>query len=151
MSTLPPELGVDIVMNSTVAAGGRPCEGDWMEVLATGSLNLSVQNEMIEELMSPKATCEEAGSAVVSAGVEHIPHLRHAYLDCVADAGASGKRQEVSARAARNPLAGRVELFAPIGLWSYFGLVESDRVTGGRTRRDRSAKDFDSGERESEV
>jgi hypothetical protein len=98
--------------------------------LEPGSLNLSVSNEVIDQLKLLKPVWEEAGSSVAyPAPYEHIPRLREAYLYYLGEAQVAGKRQQVLIRTARNALPGRVELFAPISLRTHFGLNERDRVT----------------------
>ena len=97
--------------------------------LEPGSLNLSVPNDVVDHLiaLAPSWT-EDGGTVVYPPPFEHIPALRQAYLYYLGEAQVSGKRQQVLVRSARNPLPGRVELFAPISLCKYFGLAEGDRV-----------------------
>lgn len=97
--------------------------------LEPGSLNLKVPGDVVEALMHLRPTWIEDGSTVLyPPPLSHIPKLRAAYLYFLATAQGSDKHQQVLVRRAQNPLPGVVELFAPVNLTEFFGLVSGDQL-----------------------
>ena len=100
----------------------------WSQV-EPGSLNLGVGVEVVPALHELTPTWTEEGSAVIyPPGFEQIPKRRGAYFYYFAQARAKGKTEQVLVRTSRNPLRGRVELFAPVSLKANLGLVAGDQV-----------------------
>ena len=132
-------------LRSSAGAGGPPGETEILRLnpqrkdgilkatgwdkLEPGSLNLDVATNVVEELGKLAPLWTEDGSTVVyPAAYAHIPKTRAAYWYYSATASGTGKSQSVLVRRAKNPLPGRIELFAPIKLRSYFGLTAGDRL-----------------------
>ena len=98
--------------------------------LEPGSLNLQVAEGVLQALMDLKPRWIEDGSTVVyPPSLSHIPKIRIAYLYFLGTARATGKHQEVLVRRAQNPVPGVVELFAPVKLKEFFGLMSGDQLT----------------------
>ena len=99
------------------------------EKLEAGSLNLDVRAGVVEALGQLVPLWTEDGSTVIyPAPYAYIPKTRAEYWYYFAKASGTGKSQDVLVRRAKNPLPGRLELFAPIRLRSYFGLTAKDRL-----------------------
>lgn len=98
-------------------------------LLEPGSLNLEVVESVIDLLPESSAALTEDGSTVeYPDGWKHIPVLRQGYLYYHATAQAKGESIEVLVRRARNPVPGRVELFAARGIRTALGVVDGDTV-----------------------
>lgn len=99
------------------------------EKLEPGSLNLEVPAGVVEALgeLDPLWT-EDGNNVAYPAAYAHIPRIRAAYWYYFSTASGTGKSQDVLVRRAKNPLPGRLELFAPIRLRSYFGLTAGDKL-----------------------
>jgi hypothetical protein len=101
----------------------------WSE-LEPGSLNLEVADEVVSNLGGIEPELLEAGDTVkYPAQYANIPRMRGAYMYFRGVVAASGRTEEVLIRRAKNPVPGRVELFAQCRLRSKFGLSEGDTVT----------------------
>ena len=98
--------------------------------LQPGTANLEVGEEAAEKLLALEPEWVEDGSTVVyPPGLQHIPLDRIAYLYFRGIAKRAGKTQEVLIRRAKKPaVVGRIELFAPISLTTYFALTEGKRL-----------------------
>jgi hypothetical protein len=106
------------------------CKITGWDRLQAGSLNLTVPNGVVDDLKALKPTWTELGRSVnYPPQYAYIPLRREAYLYYLADAAAHDKQQEVLVRTAKNPIAGRVELFASLSLVTSLGLGEGDPVT----------------------
>jgi hypothetical protein len=102
----------------------------WSEV-ALGSLNLSVENAVVDSLMGYKPIYEESGDTVIyPVPYQGIPIKRKRYLYFRAMASANGKIHEVLVRRAEvPPYPGLVELYASESLMGFFGLDEGGSLT----------------------
>jgi len=100
-------------------------------VLEPGSLNLKVDDVIVDQLLQYKPVLEESAESITYPHpYEHIPALRKRYFYFRAFASVGGKRQEVLVRRAEcPPYEGLVELFAPVSLRTRFGLNDEDTVT----------------------
>jgi len=97
--------------------------------LEPGSLNLNVTPGVVDALGERIPLWVEDGKDVVYPDAcRHIPLIREAYWYYSATVSGSGKSRDVLVRRAKNPLPGRVELFAPIKLRDYFGLAAGDKL-----------------------
>lgn len=116
-------------MNPQRARGIIAATG-WSEV-ALGSLNLSVENAVVETLMGYKPIYEESGDTInYPAPYQGIPIKRKRYLYFRAMASATGEVHEVLVRRAEvPPYPGLVELYASKNLMDFFGLDEGGSVT----------------------
>jgi hypothetical protein len=98
--------------------------------LEPGSLNLKVGPGVVEALGSLRPAWRENGASVIyPAQYANIPKVRQAYLYFLGTASRDGRAQQVLVRRAQNPLAGVVELFAPVKLTQFFGVVAGDEIT----------------------
>lgn len=99
------------------------------ECLEPGSLNLTVDNAVVDALFKLKPVWIEDGNTVrYPEAFKHIPQLRKAYYYYRARLNSGDNTQEVLVRRAQVPVPGRVELFAPINLTSTFNLAAGDQV-----------------------
>lgn len=99
------------------------------DALEPGTLNLEVDNTVVEQLLTHKAAFIENGETVrYPARWKHIPLLRKAYYYYRAVARVQGKHHMVMIRRAQVPLPGRVELFASRNLKDFFGIAEGAQV-----------------------
>ena len=97
--------------------------------LEPGSLNLTVDNAVVDDLLKLKPVLIEDGTTVrYPDAFKHIPQLRKAYYYYRARLNIGDSAQEVLVRRAHVPVPGRVELFAPINLRSTLNLAIGDRV-----------------------
>jgi hypothetical protein len=97
--------------------------------LEPGSLNLEVQGDVLEKLMSLTPAWVEDGSTVkYPPPYEAIPRKRVAYLYFRGDAIRDGKSEPVLVRRGKVPVPGRVELFAAVSLKGLFALSAKDRL-----------------------
>ncbi len=97
--------------------------------LEPGSLNLTVDNAVVNDLLKLKPVLIEDGSTVrYPDAFKHIPQLRKAYYYYCAQLNSGDSVQEVLVRRALVPVPGRIELFAPINLRSTLNLAMGDRV-----------------------
>lgn len=99
--------------------------------LEPGSLNLGVENSVVEALLNMKPSLVESSASVrYPAPYQHIPASKRAYHYYRAVADIRSMTQDVLVRRAlMNPVSGRVELFAPVRLKQQFGLAAGDSVT----------------------
>jgi hypothetical protein len=98
--------------------------------LEPGSLNLKVGPGVVEALGGLRPTWREDGSSVrYPAQYAHIPKMREAYLYFLGTAKRGDRSQEVLVRRAQKPLAGVIELFAPVNLTKLYGLVVGDEIS----------------------
>lgn len=97
--------------------------------LEPGSLNLRVPSGVLEALMNLTPAWLEDGSTVVYPALfSHIPRRRAAYLYFLGTARTGAKSHQVLVRRAQNPVPEIVELFAPLKLRKFFGLVSGDQI-----------------------
>jgi hypothetical protein len=98
--------------------------------LARGSLNLVVNDSVIEELGRLEPKLEEAATAIAyPAPYEWIPTMRTAYWYYAATARFGGAAEPVLVRRAQVPVPRVVELFAAVSLTEKFKLYPSDVVS----------------------
>ena len=99
------------------------------DALEPGTLNLKVAQEVQDALFSYEPVLSEDGETLIyPKPFEGIPKRRRFYVYYPGIARASGKSSDVLVRRAGIALPGRVELFAPLNLTTYFGLHEGDAV-----------------------
>jgi hypothetical protein len=97
--------------------------------LQAGSLNLTVKPDVLEALAKFPPTLVEDGTAIsYPSPYAHIPKVRGAYLYYAATFRLDELSEGVLVRRARNPVPGRVELFAAISLKDTFGLSAGSQV-----------------------
>ena len=100
----------------------------WLR-LQPGSLNLTVKPEVLEALAKFFPALIEDGTTITyPAPYAHIPKTRGAYLYYAALLRSGESSERVLVRRARNPVPGRVELFAAISLKETFGLSAGNQV-----------------------
>jgi hypothetical protein len=98
--------------------------------LAPGSLNLEVENGVLDNLGRLVPIVVEQGSEIVyPAPFQEIPKLRRAYWYYIALVSKHELRQSALVRRAENPVPRRVEMFSSIPLTKHFGLKEGDILT----------------------
>lgn len=112
---------LNLARRKTVLA--RTCWPD----LASGSLNLSVDNSVLTELnrITP-LWVEDCRNVVYPTGFEHIPEKRVAYYYYLAEVVLPSSTQEVLVRKAWEPVLELVELLAPVNLRDKFMLENND-------------------------
>ena len=98
--------------------------------LASGTLNLEVENLVIEALerIEPLWT-EDLSTVVYPESYKHIPTIREFYDYYSATAIMNVVKQEILVRKAKNPVPNRVELLAPVSLTELYGLEEGQRLS----------------------
>ena len=98
----------------------------WQQ-LAPGSLNLAVEDSVVEALGSFTPTLEEPSEGIIyPLPFEHIPKDRKGYWYYKAIAGTESHEEEVLVRRGIVPLAGVVELFSAESLTNKFNLRPND-------------------------
>jgi len=99
------------------------------KTLADGSLNLHVDDAVVEALASLRPALEEPGEGIVyPPSHEGVPKMRKGYWYYAGTARKGDKAQPVLVRRAIVPLPGVVELFAAVSLTDTFKLVPGDSV-----------------------
>ena len=99
------------------------------KTLAHGSLNLVVDDDVIERLAGFEPTLEEPAAGIVyPSPYEHIPKIRKAYWYYAATARRDGKEESVLVRRAMVPLPRVVELFSAASLRDTFNLAPNDLI-----------------------
>ena len=100
------------------------------EGLAPGTLNLAVNDSVIDGLGGLEPKLEEAATGIAyPAPYEWIPTMRKAYWYYAATARFGGAGEPVLVRRAQVPVPGVVELFAAVSLTEKFKLNPSDVVS----------------------
>ncbi len=100
----------------------------WSE-LFKGTLNLEVNEQVVQRLTSRSPTIRELGSEVnYPEKYQNIPIKRKAYLYFKAIICFGDKSEDVLIRTAENPLKNRIEAFAPVKLRDSLGLADGDQV-----------------------
>lgn len=98
--------------------------------LEPGSLNLEVDQVVVDQLLRYKPLIEEDGRFIkYPKPYENIPKKRGVYFYYMASASANGKVQQVLVRRARNALRNRIELFAPVLIKSTLCVTENDYIS----------------------
>lgn len=98
--------------------------------LAPGSLNLAVDDSVLQELARHVPTIEEAADDIVYPNeYVYIPRRRVAYWYYSARVERAGVHESVLVRRAKVPVSGVVELFSVVSLTSRFGLATNDALT----------------------
>jgi hypothetical protein len=98
--------------------------------LAPGSLNLEVDDKVLDDLGQLTPVINEPGSEVnYPSRFQYIPKMRREYWYYHAVAWNGESRENVLVRRAANPVRGRVELFAAVHLGERFGLKAGDSLT----------------------
>jgi hypothetical protein len=99
------------------------------DTLALGTLNLDVNESVLEQLgrLTPTLV-EDATLIVYPAPYEHVPGYRRAYWYYLAHAEKGGVIERVLVRRAAKPVAGTVELFSAERLVTKLSLSEGDTV-----------------------
>jgi CTP-dependent riboflavin kinase len=99
------------------------------EGLAPGTLNLAVNDSVIDGLGGLEPKLEEAATGIAyPAPYEWIPTMRKAYWYYAATARFGGAAEPVLVRRAQVPVPGVVELFAAVSLTDKFNLKPDDVV-----------------------
>ena len=99
------------------------------ETLSAGSLNLAVNDSVIDELGTFKPKVEESAAGIVYPPPhEWIPTVRKAYWYYTATARVGEAKESVLVRRAEVPVRGVVELFAAVSLTGKFRLKPNDVV-----------------------
>ena len=98
--------------------------------MAPGSLNLAVEDAVIERLANVKPTLEESAAGIVyPSPYEYIPELRKAYWYYAATVRKDGRTESVLVRRAMVPVSGVVELFSAVSLRETFDLAVNDIIS----------------------
>src|SRR5438128_2016752 len=106
----PPGESEVLALNPEREARIRAVTG-WSRLQA-GSLNLTVEDGVLDALLKFEPTLVEDGAIIrYPAQYAHIPKLRGAYLYYPATFKVAEGNEPVLVRRARNPVRGRVELF----------------------------------------
>ena len=101
----------------------------WNDVYP-GTLNLEVEPDIVERLLSCSPLIQEQGANVrYPEPYAHIPRLRAGYLYYQAVIRIGDRSASVLIRRAVNPLRGRVEALADRSLREFLSLTDGDRVT----------------------
>ena len=97
--------------------------------LAPGSLNLEVDDSVLNELARRSPTLvEPANDIVYPERYKQIPKCRRAYWYYRGLVEKDGLSESVLVRRAENPVPGRVELFSAVGLKERFNLKAGDSM-----------------------
>jgi hypothetical protein len=100
------------------------------ETLAPGSLNLVVEDAVVDSLARFEPTLEEPAAGIVyPPPYESIPKIRKAYWYYAATARRGKREEPVLVRRAIVPVRCVVELFSAVSLTETFKLVTNDIVT----------------------
>jgi hypothetical protein len=109
--------------------------------LEAGSLNIEVIGGVVDSLMNCKPILTEPGESIkYPPPYENIPKLRGEYYYFTAIASANGITREVLVRRAKNPVPGRLELFAAISLKKDLAVGSGDIVFVTLTALETAAK-----------
>ncbi len=99
------------------------------KTLAPGSLNLVVEDAVIEGLASFEPTFEESPANIIyPPPYEDVPRRRKGYWYYVATARRENREESVLVRRAVVPRPGVVELFSPVSLRDTFNLAANDVI-----------------------
>lgn len=99
------------------------------DMLAPGSLNLAVDDSVVEALGNLEPALKELASAIsCPQGYEAVPRIRRGCWYCPALAKSGGLEERALVRRAIAPVRGVVELFAPESLTDKFNLRSNDVV-----------------------
>lgn len=97
--------------------------------LFDGTLNLEVDERVVQRLVARTPTIREPGSEVkYPKGYQHIPRKRIAYLYFKGSVSFGDKFEDVLFRTSQNPLRNRIEAFAPLKIRDRLGLSDGDQV-----------------------
>jgi len=100
------------------------------ETLAPGSLNLLVEDAVVDGLAAFEPALEEPAAGIVyPSPYESIPKIRRAYWYYAATAHRGDRDESVLVRRAMVPVRGVVELFSAVSLTDTFKLVTGDLVS----------------------
>ena len=100
------------------------------EALAPGSLNLMVEDSVVESLAGFQPTLEEAAAGIVYPPPHRdIPKIRKAYWYYAATARRGEREESVLVRRAMVPVPRVVELFSAVSLMDTFNLTPNDVVS----------------------
>lgn len=100
------------------------------ETLADGSLNLAVEQSVVEALARLTPTLDEPATGIVyPPPYENIPKIRKAYWYYAGTARRGERAESVLVRRAMVPVPNTVELFAAESLTTAFNLVPNDVVS----------------------
>ena len=100
------------------------------ETMAPGSLNLVVEDSVVERLARFQPTLEESAAGIVyPPPYEDIPKIRKAYWYYAATARRGEREESVLVRRAMVPVPRVVELFSAISLMDTFDLTANDVVS----------------------
>jgi hypothetical protein len=100
------------------------------KTLKHGSLNLAVDNNVLDKLLMYTPAFVEPGESIIyPERFQHIPKMRVEYYYYTGVARVGENSQPVLVRRAKNPVRGRVELFAPVKLTEHFNIIAGDNVT----------------------
>lgn len=123
----PPGEAEILRLNSGREARLRQAMG-WTAV-EPGTLNLAVPTDVVERLLEvAPAVIEEPGEVTYPSPYEAIPQRREGYLYYRGDMRSSSQAVTVLVRRARNPIKGRLEVFAESRLRDSLNLCDGDVV-----------------------
>ena len=99
------------------------------DVLSPGTLNLEVDEQVVDGLISLRPVIREPGSEVrYPEPYQHIPQYRIAYLYFRGSVRSDAGSEDVLFRTTENPLRTLIEAIAPLSLRKRLGLLDGDRV-----------------------
>ncbi|MDW7774498.1 MAG: hypothetical protein SCH71_16560 [Desulfobulbaceae bacterium] len=97
--------------------------------LVSGTLNLEVKENVVDDLLSREPTYRELGETVnYPEPFQHIPMRRLAYLYFKGTIYFRNASEDVLFRTAENPIKSRIEAFAAVKLRESLGLSDEDQI-----------------------